>query len=249
MRKVYTILLLLMFMLFPLCMYSDEGSVETESKKRSEYRSVYVNFYFPNLNNANKLINDFGFENVSFLSNFVFEDKFCIKYGKDLYFGYMIALPVFSTKQENLSYKLPDESTVDRYMEYSAVQVGLTFDKKVAISDKLDAFTGLTFGLTYQEMSLIQIEECYNWDINESGRNNNFSYSYLLQNWFIQPRVKLLYQVINKHSLRIEMGYIWDFLNDSEWQVRNAAWGFYVCDAPESNINGLTFNIGWSMKF
>ena len=241
-----TIFILCCFFI-PFHLKSDEVVILTENKATSRYLSVYANFYFPNLNNTDKLINEFGFDKVGFTSNMAFEKKRSIR-NSDLYYGAMLALPIFHTKKD-IRFSLDNGEIADRVLEYSTIIMGLTFDKRFTLYDKLEAFTGVTCGLAYHEMNLSQILYGYSWDIQTNEKHENFSYRYILNNWYFQPRLMLLYQIIEKHHIRFEVGYIIDFLNNTEWKMRNGHLLYPIQQAPKTDINGLTFNIGWSRSF
>ena len=248
MKQINCQLIIVMMLSIVSFLYSKEVEINSADKNVTKYESIYANFYFPNLGNANKLANEFGFDKIDFASNFAIEAKRSIR-GSDWYFGAMLAFPVFSTTKENLLYNLNDEAIVDRFLEYSVLQAGFSLDRKFALYHKLNAFTGLTFGFTSQKLTLTQFEQGYFWNIDDNEHFNNFSYSYVLQNFYIQPHLQLLYQLIEGHHLRLEVGYVLDFLNNSKWRMQYDSLSKEISGAPKSNINGLTLNLGWSKSF
>jgi hypothetical protein len=247
MKKIKSLIVFLVIASLPLLLFCEEPN-DTETKKRSGYRGSIFSFYYPNLNNTNVFLNGLGFDSVNFLTNVALEGKIEIVPGSDIYLSAMASFPFYGKKQQVDIFSACG-CFVTRYLEYAFMQGAVGVDKKYPLYDNIDAFAGLSFGMVYKEMEIAQTDSWYFWDINQNDTTLNFSYRYGAEQWYIQPRASLHYYAFRDNFIKMEVGYIYDFLNKTPWMSRVSNRLYHVQDAPKANFNGFTVSLGLGTRF
>lgn len=212
----------------------------------------WIPVYFKaDLDDINHIVTDLGFSEIN--DNGIFLNGLAGKgnVGKGWFLGLM---GVWYSKNSKINKSVPDfldpSSTVNvnRRMRFGVNYWGLTLDKRMAISRRFITSAGfmlgwgkykLDFEQTYGELDWNQINSNFN-----SSYNNaiTFKKSYIL----FQPKVMMMYRILDWLSIRAEIGYMGSYsFNDGWFRITSDEEDQYeINNSPNTKFDGLTFTIG-----
>ena len=208
------------------------------------YTEIYETLYVPNFNVVNKLLEELSLDKLNLTSSVAIETKFSL--GGNYYFGILATIP--QNYRRNYQFQNETGNTINRYMEFSSYHYGISVDRRFVLPGYFQLFTGLQINETIQRMTISQTDGNNSWNPLTNPNNNNFSQNYILKAFTILPQVNLLYHVFDSCYLKAGVGYVIDFMDNSEWEAlySNKTYDF---DSPnKASLNGLMFNVGISFS-
>ncbi len=143
-------------------------------------------------------------------------------------------------------YTTTNNMNVTRRMNYSFGYGGVTLDKRLAISKKLITSLGFMLGWGGHELEVSQTDGSYNWneikDNLEASDNNTIKISrdYIM----FQPKVMMMYRILDWLGIRAEAGYLLSHSFTSGWNANSCGDTFEVNNSPDTSFDGYTISIG-----
>ena len=257
------LIILVVFCVCPVSLYSEDALDTPSSEKGIRIYDIdaglHFMFYAPSFKGVNQLLDDFVLDEINFSSSFALEVRMGFKH--NLYLGLMATIPVPVRRssedtlvkpaqvRRNSEITLSDVTKISNFMEYKVNHYGLIFEKGFLHSSRFRPFAGFVLGETKHEMTLSQTDGNNSWDLLKYQDLNNISQSYILRNYHIQPQIKTQYLLFDGVQLTAGLGYIIDFLDNSEWKAKYSNKEYKLPDAPDASLNGITFSIGFRGLF
>ena len=229
-------LLLPILLAYPLCAQFHIQTVDI---------SAYSMFYTPSFADVNKLLDDFGLDSIHFSNSVAIEIR--LTFGKNYFFGFVGTTPFETSRESKIT--LPEGDVVSRHMLYSTKHSGLTVEKRFKPFNRTNLFTGLVIGETRQMMTLSQTDGVNSWSLENATSMNNFSQTYILRNYVLQPQVNALYHIGDGGHIRLGIGYVVDFLGNTEWKASYSSQEYKLNNSPKTSLNGMTYSIGLTGRF
>ena len=133
-----------------------------------------------------------------------------------------------------------------RRMHFSMGYGGVTIDKRFAITKKIICSGGLLLGGGGYTIELNQTDGEYNWDtMNEDLADSNNNYVKLTKSYMIvQPRVTVMYRILDWLSLKAEAGYMYGYSFSDGWKANVVDDSYEVEGSPKTDFEGYTIMIG-----
>jgi hypothetical protein len=134
-------------------------------------------------------------------------------------------------------------SRPDTTLAYNLSFGGASFDKRFAIAKHFTISPGLMIGSGSHEVKYSVYSDGYDWD--NPGDTHNFTTKFSREFFVIQPRVELLYELLDWLGVRAEVGYIYGFTTNKHWKVlADNGDNYTVAGSPATPMQGVTISIG-----
>jgi len=143
-------------------------------------------------------------------------------------------------------YTTIDGDDVTRRMLFSTGYGGVTLDKRLAITNKMVTSFGFMLGWGGHNLQISQTDGSYDWSsLNEdmdSSANNAIE---LDKNYILfQPKVMLMYRILDWLGIRAEGGYMLSHSFSNGWNAVSCDDDFEVSNSPDTPFQGYTVSIG-----
>ena len=138
------------------------------------------------------------------------------------------------------------DSDVTRRMLYTNGYGGVTLDKRFAITKNLITSLGFMLGWGGHNLQISQTDGAYDWntlnDDMDASANNAIE---LEKNYIMfQPKVTMMYRIIDWLSIRAEGGYMLSHSYTGGWDAVSCEDNFEIDNSPETPYQGYTISIG-----
>lgn len=128
-------------------------------------------------------------------------------------------------------------------LDYSSSFWGVTLDKRIPVTKNFITSLGVLIGGGGHEVQYSQTDSSFIWPDVDFG--NNFSASIHRNFVVVQPKVELMYRLLNWFALRAEVGYIYGIPTYKGWYVTDINDNNYKIEgSPDTTFQGLTFSVG-----
>ncbi|MCD4828053.1 MAG: PDZ domain-containing protein [Candidatus Cloacimonetes bacterium] len=133
-----------------------------------------------------------------------------------------------------------------RRMNFSAGYGGVTLDKRIPITKKFITSLGFMLGWGGWNLEVSQTDGDYDWNTFESSLNNSsnnyvsIGKTYIL----IQPKVMVMYRILDWLAIRAEVGYMYSYSFYSGWKVEMIDENYEIKNSPDTTFDGMTFTVG-----
>jgi len=138
----------------------------------------------------------------------------------------------------------------NKKMDFSVGFGGVTLDKRFAISKNIIPSLGFMLGWGGYNLEVTNTTGNYDWNSIDSLLTNQIegeysnqikiSRSYIL----LQPRVTVLYRILDWLALRGEIGYMYAYSYHNGWHAENLDTDIQIDNSPDTPFDGLTFSVG-----
>ncbi len=133
-----------------------------------------------------------------------------------------------------------------RRMHFSMGYGGVTIDKRFAITRRLICSAGVMIGGGGYTIELNQTDGDYNWNTmhNDLAASSN-NYVRLNKSFMVaQPKVAVMYRILDWLSLKAEAGYMYGYSFSDGWKANVVQDSYEVVDSPDTKFEGYTIMIG-----
>lgn len=216
-------------------------------------------WYQPDVSEFNSFLSNMGFGNETFS-----EDGFLIQggggmghVGKGWFIGGMGA--GYSNRETvkhpwtHFKNGTMDTVMVSRIAEYSTGYCGVTLDKRFALSNKFLTSIGFMIGWGGNEFSIKQQDDNgsitnFDFENDPSGQMDewyNYNSKIKISSDYIlfQPKLSFMWRILDWLSIRSEAAYMISY-SSKGWKAEQNGESVKLINAPETDMNGLTFSIG-----
>ena len=124
--------------------------------------------------------------------------------------------------------------------------MGVTLDKRYAITRHLVTSIGMMVGGASHEIKLSRTKNEYEWpntiaDIPQGNFNADYYRDYLM----IQPRAEILVSFLPWLGLRLEGGYVYTYSAHKGWRVKDdLGYSVNINNSPNTTLEGFSIGIG-----
>ena len=141
---------------------------------------------------------------------------------------------------------IDEDVPVLRRYEYSAHFWGVSLDKRFAITDKFLISPGFMIGGAGHRLTLSQVSGDFDWENYENQVSSSYNVHDSLKKGYImvQPRVEMLFMMLDWLGLRGEVGYLYGYSTYNGWKNEIAGDVFEVPNSPNTPFEGWTFSVG-----
>lgn len=129
------------------------------------------------------------------------------------------------------------------YVNYSLNLGGITFDRRIPISNNLISSLGIMVGSGVHDIEYVSSNANYDWNDPNAGDNQNFtmSRSYIA----VQPRFEVMYRFLPWLALRAEAGYTYGYAPRAGWRVSELGGVTIPVDNdPDTSFQGINITVG-----
>jgi hypothetical protein len=204
-------------------------------------------WFVPDFSDLNTVITDLGFAELPDYGVLLHGGGGKGPVGNGWFIGGMGAGYSMDRKIQYTINEITNPEEVIRRMQFKTSFGGVTFDKRLKLSEKFMSGVGFLIGGGGKVLEVSQSSGVYDWDtIGTDFSSGDNGYFRLKKRYLVfQPKAMLHYRLTPWLSLRGELGYYMGFSFKNGWEVEIADDTFDVLESPDSNFyDGLTFSIG-----
>ena len=204
-------------------------------------------WFIPDFSDLNRVITDLGFSELPDYGVLLHGGGGKGPVGNGWFIGGMGAGYGMDRKIQYTINETTNPEEVIRRMKFKTSFGGVTFDKRMKISEKFMGGVGFLIGGGGKVLEVSQSSGTYDWDTIGSDFSSGDNGFFRLKKRYLvfQPKALLHYRLTPWMSLRGELGYYMGFSFKNGWEAEIAEETFDVLESPDSNFyDGLTFSIG-----
>jgi hypothetical protein len=171
--------------------------------------------------------------------------------GKGWFLG---AMGVWYSKNSKINKAVPDITdpnatvNVNRRMRFGVNYWGLTLDRRMAVSRKFITSAGFMLGWGKYKLDFEQTYGELDWTGIDTHFNSSYNNAMTLKKSYIlfQPKVMMMYRILDWLSIRAEVGYMGSYSFTDGWYriTADEEDQYEIENSPNTKFDGLTFTIG-----